>query len=184
MEAEKKQKKEGTKTVLKKFSEMTKEEISALPRCRFTMRQSRSNYSPEPRYSAILDFGHSLRAAVSKDQFGESTYNVIATIYSKEGEALRGEVDLVMPCVIMKGTTILEDGRRFSYYQFDVLAFRDVETGEIIHFSGFFDRNQRLYIRIKHLDQALKAVDRGVTDKSAIPDDVFSDSFLNSVGNN
>lgn len=166
---------------VKKFLDMTTDELKKLLVAKVTLSQIVSNFSKETRFTAKIDFGHGLTVAVDRNQFSESVYNLLVYVYNRVQDAQRGPVTLNMPCVIYKGSTIREDGRKFNYYQFDVLAYRDVEEESIVHFTGFFDNPQKIFIRLHGLDGALKVIDRGIIDKSAIPSDVFSGDFINHI---
>lgn len=162
----------------RKFSEMTLEEIRGLMKAKVTLTQQVSRYSGVTSFNARIDFGGGLVCSVDRDQFSVSIYNLLVTVYHREQLAQRGPVELMMPCVVYKGSTVRDDGQKWDYYSYDVLAYRDAE-GEIIHFTGFFDRSQKMFIRYRKMDDALHVVDRGVTDRSVIPEDIFSDTFVN-----
>lgn len=171
-----------TESKVKTFAEMTKEEIQNLPRCVLTMRQIKSNRSPEPMYRATAEFAPNLRAQIKG--FDESTYNFIGMIYDKVVEANRGQIVLSLPCVITKGTTIKADEygekKKYDYYSYDILAFKG-EEGDVIRFHDFFDSMRRRLIKYGNMDEKLHVIDRGETDKTLIPDNVFSDNFSNNV---
>lgn len=166
---------------MKKFSEMTKDEINALPRCLFRMRQIVSRKTGDTYYRASVDFGSGICVDVDRDRFGASSYLNIVSLYGKEKEAVRGDVVLRVPFVMSSGRTIREDGTEFSYVSYDVLLYVDAAYGEVIHFAGFLDSNLRMFLRHNaSVARELRIVDRGLTDKSAIPDYVFSDSYLST----